>query len=666
MKKVLAIALSVLMCIGCFPLVSFAAEATDHLAEVPEGYVGVYTKDDLDYVRMNMSGKYILMNDIVFEDKDFEKGGDFYNSGKGWEPIGTSSTNFKGTFDGNGYAIKNLYINAPEQDYIGLFGYASGTIIRNLTLDKTDVTGRNYTGGVTGYTYGGKIVDCILNGYVIGVDYIGGIVGYILSGTINNSICSASVNGKNFVGGIAGCSYNSSNISECISLGNVTGVSYIGGIAGKQSGYVTYGSSSFQNEITKCSNSSTIKADSFAGGIAGSSENDIYQSSGTGSSIISYCYNSGDVFVANNNAGGIVGYITGAYHKNYYGNIYITEYYLSDCFNCGDISSSDYVGGLVGKCGVYTYVENSYSTGVVTATSNFGGCFGISPNKATFCYYLDESVVEPTCISGTAKSADQLRRATAYEQWDFTNIWTMEGREDYPYPELINIPLVLPGDFHEHDYKSKVTTSATHTSTGVMTYTCECGDSYTETIEKTAEHSYSSVVTDPTCTEQGYTTYTCACGDSYKADYVTENGHTDGEWTVTKPATTTATGTKTQSCSVCGEVIRTETIPMLPAKVYGVSVSDVSLDYKATATITPAVKADKGANYTVTYSSSDPSVANVDANGKVTATGTGNATIICTVKDTQGNTVTDTCEVEVKYNWWQWIIVIVLFGWIWY
>lgn len=44
----------------------------------------------------------------------------------------------------------------------------------------------------------------------------------------------------------------------------------------------------------------------------------------------------------------------------------------------------------------------------------------------------------------------------------------------------------------------------------------------------------------------------------------------------------------------------------------------------------------------------------------------GTATITCTVTDSNGNTVTDTCNVTVKYNFGQWLIVIILFGWIWY
>ena len=77
-----------------------------------------------------------------------------------------------------------------------------------------------------------------------------------------------------------------------------------------------------------------------------------------------------------------------------------------------------------------------------------------------------------------------------------------------------------------HIYKSEITTPATHLTTGVETFTCSCGDTYTKTIEKLAEHKYDFVVTPPTCIEQGYTTYTCECGDAYVDDYVEAKGHT--------------------------------------------------------------------------------------------------------------------------------------------
>lgn len=217
-----------------------------------------------------------------------------------------------------------------------------------------------------------------------------------------------------------------------------------------------------------------------------------------------------------------------------------------------------------------------------------------------------------------------------------------------------------------HSYTSKVTTPATHTSTGVMTYTCACGKSYTEVIEKITAHSHNADVTAPTCTEQGYTTYTCSCGDSYIADYTPAKGHTDGKWVVTTPATSTQTGIKTMYCSGCGIELKTETIPVVKGKVHSVSVSDVSVYYKDSTTITPSVKVDSGVKYTVTYSSSNSSVASVDANGKVTTGDRGETTVTVTVTDEYGNTVSNTCKVKVEYKWWQWIIVIVLFGWIWY
>ena len=102
------------------------------------------------------------------------------------------------------------------------------------------------------------------------------------------------------------------------------------------------------------------------------------------------------------------------------------------------------------------------------------------------------------------------------------------------------------------------------------------------------------------------------------------------------------------------------------ACVKSVSISDITLNYKKSATIKPTVKADDGAKYTVKYSSSNTKVATVDKNGKVYGAKKGTATITCTVTDSNGNTVQDTCKVTVKYSFGQWLIVILLFGWIWY
>ena len=99
----------------------------------------------------------------------------------------------------------------------------------------------------------------------------------------------------------------------------------------------------------------------------------------------------------------------------------------------------------------------------------------------------------------------------------------------------------------EHEYNA-VTVDATCTEDGSVTYTCQCGDTYTEVIKATG-HNYTSKVTAPTCTEAGFTTYTCRCGDTYVADKVAALGH-DYASVVTKPTCTTE-GYTTYTCA-CG------------------------------------------------------------------------------------------------------------------
>ena len=102
--------------------------------------------------------------------------------------------------------------------------------------------------------------------------------------------------------------------------------------------------------------------------------------------------------------------------------------------------------------------------------------------------------------------------------------------------------------------------------------------------------------------------------------------------------------------------------------VKSISIDDISLNYKKSTTLKPTITADDGAKYKVEYSTSNAKVATVDQNGKVTATkrGSGTATITCTVTDSNGNVVKDTCKVSVKLSFGQILIVYVLFGWIWY
>lgn len=71
---------------------------------VPEGWIGVYTPEDLDAIRNDLDGKYILMNDITFADGDAP-----------FTPIGSRQEPFTGQFDGNGYVIRGLVIEAEQE-----------------------------------------------------------------------------------------------------------------------------------------------------------------------------------------------------------------------------------------------------------------------------------------------------------------------------------------------------------------------------------------------------------------------------------------------------------------------------------------------------------------------------------------------------------------------
>lgn len=110
---------------------------------------------------------------------------------------------------------------------------------------------------------------------------------------------------------------------------------------------------------------------------------------------------------------------------------------------------------------------------------------------------------------------------------------------------------------HEHSYNSKTTKVATCATVGVVTFSCSCGDSYTEDIPKT-EHVYTEKVVAPTCTNEGYTKHTCKCGDSYTDNKIDANGHSYLE-TVTAP-TCTANGYTNHRCSVCGDSYKDTTV----------------------------------------------------------------------------------------------------------
>ena len=110
---------------------------------------------------------------------------------------------------------------------------------------------------------------------------------------------------------------------------------------------------------------------------------------------------------------------------------------------------------------------------------------------------------------------------------------------------------------HNWGVEGEITTPATHTQTGVRTYTClNCNAKKTESIPADASaHEYSTAWT----TDATYHWHQAICGHDVIGGSAE---HTFGEVKVTKAATCTASGTGTQTCTVCGYV-KNVTIPAL-------------------------------------------------------------------------------------------------------
>ncbi len=162
----------------------------------------------------------------------------------GFEPIGTSEHKFEGVFNGGKNTFK-LAIS-KEDDYVGLFGYVSDSVIKNTSVTGS-VSGDEYVGAVIGLADDTEIMNCSSSAQVSGNDYVGGIAGEICNGsTLRNCYNSGSVkvtvsNNEIYVGGIVGNS--SGSVYNCANSGAVSDKNSGkagGGIAGNTGSYSIY------------------------------------------------------------------------------------------------------------------------------------------------------------------------------------------------------------------------------------------------------------------------------------------------------------------------------------------------------------------------------------------------------------------------------------------
>jgi hypothetical protein len=355
--------------VGCVPLPSWNL---DRNLEIRDWY-------DLHAVRNNLEGNHRLMNDLDATTAGYEElASPIANEGKGWKPIGYYDLSrarvsaFMGSFDGQRYEIRDLYIDRPDEDTVGLFGVISGSrsveggIVKNVGVVNATVTGRIYVGALVGYNHvglwqPGNVRNCYSTGSVTGDKYVGGLMGSNDEGTVSGSYSVTSVTGRYFVGGLVGRNLDGTVMNSC-SAGRVTGHDYVGGLVG-------------QIEEGTVSNS----------------------------------YASGNV-TGNRCVGGLVG-------MNHDGTVI-------DSYSIGSVSGDDDIGGLVGEN--VGAVSNSFwdveASGMEESDGGTGKTTTEMKDIATFTDTETEGLDQPWNIAAVAPDETNL----AY-------IWNIVDGETYPF-----------------------------------------------------------------------------------------------------------------------------------------------------------------------------------------------------------------------------------------
>ena len=415
---------------------------------------------------------------------------------QGWQPVGTSSTPFKGVLDGNGKTISGFWIDRSNTDYVGFFGNLTGGTVKNLTIKGNSVKGKDYVGFLAGI--GGIVDNCIFDGSVMGSSYVGGCCGSY--GTFNNVSSTVNVNGGDYTGGLVG---RYGKFTRChITCTFVNGVNYVGGISGStdlniEKSYV-YTSVSGNDYIggvcgqAKNGKESIIKDCGFLGDVTGHSYIGGLCGECSGAESISECFAVGQVLANGNYVGGLFGYST---YCNYGYSGYRFSNLKSSYFS-GSVAGNEQVGGLIGyKSGLNSYqspgrVNSCYANATVKGVKTVGGLFGkiehvvvesniaiLTSVKATEnqvgriygernggsvgemgtakenkafnrAIVINAGVAQDITDdeqngTGVSKTTLKLKATYVAVGWDFTDVWEIQESECYPYMKSQTAPPVI-------------------------------------------------------------------------------------------------------------------------------------------------------------------------------------------------------------------------------
>ena len=361
---------------------------------------------------------------------------------------------FWGTFEGNGFAVRNLTIVGGNE--LGLFGQVKeGAQIMNLGVHANIVgTGSNI--GILAGQNNGNVTNCYSIGSISGEDCIGGLVGFNhnRNGIISDCYSSVIVSGSRDVGGLVGKNY--SDVNDCYSTAEVRGDWCVGGLVGNNA---------LEGNITNCYSSATVRGSRYVGGLVGSNDN--FRNGGN----ISQCYNTGSVSGSNRCIGGLVGvnwsnvsysYNTGSVSGGTTIGGLIGENLgdVNNCYSIGPVSGVSRVGNVLGSIGGLVgcnqrVIVNCYSAGSVSGDEYVGGLVGENldstensfwdietSNRTEMCGFQIRGTGTTGCDDNYGKTTAEMQTASTFLEanWDFVDEtangtediwWILEG-QDYP------------------------------------------------------------------------------------------------------------------------------------------------------------------------------------------------------------------------------------------
>lgn len=165
-----------------------------------------------------------LTRDLDFDTNQngkFDEGDTFWNGGEGWQPISL----FKATFEGNGFAIRNLTINRPNATQQGLFRYVSySSYVRNLVLTNVSIKALDTSGALTGLANECQISWVFATGEITGADgsyALGGLIGSSTNSNISSVFTSVNVTADRSSGAVIGHVEEGTGLYSALAVGKV-------------------------------------------------------------------------------------------------------------------------------------------------------------------------------------------------------------------------------------------------------------------------------------------------------------------------------------------------------------------------------------------------------------------------------------------------------------